>query len=92
MKIENIVASINYLKSNVVDYEFRTTLVEEFHNEESIKDMAELVKGAKKLYLQKFVEREGVIKKGLHEVKKEQADKFIEILKDSVENVSLRGY
>lgn len=92
IKEENIVSSIEYLKLNKVDYEFRTTIVDEYHTTESIKQMAVLLKGAKKLYLQKFVDREGVIKKGLHEVSKEKAEEFIDILKNSAENVSLRGY
>lgn len=92
IKEEKIKESIAFLKSGVIDYEFRTTLVNEYHSLESIKDMAELVKGAKKLYLQKFVDREGVIKKGLHEVSKEDAENFASVLKEVVENVSLRGY
>ena len=92
IKEENIVSSIEYLKLNKVDYEFRTTIVDEYHTTESIKQMAVLLKGAKKLYLQKFVDREGVIKKGLHEVSKEKAEEFIDILKNYAENVSLRGY
>lgn len=84
--------SIDFLKENHVDYEFRTTLVEEFHDEKSIKEMGEIIKGAKKLYLQKFVDREGVIQKGLHEVEKKVAVSFKEILLPYVSQVSLRGY
>lgn len=89
---ERIKESIEFLKTNKVDYEFRTTLVDEYHTSDSIISMGKLIKGAKKLYLQKFVDREGVIKKGLHEVSLEKAQSFASTLRKSVEQVNLRGY
>ena len=47
---ENTRESISYLLSNAIPYEFRTTLVSEFHDEESIDEMGQLIKGAKKIY------------------------------------------
>lgn len=89
---DKIKETINLLINGNIDYEFRTTLVKEFHSLESIKDMSELIKGSKKLYLQKFVDREGVIQKGLNEVEKETAEEYLKILSKTVSNVSLRGY
>ena len=91
VNVENIKKSIKILENSRINYEFRTTLVKEFHDEESIKEMCELVKGAKKLYLQKFVDREGVIQKGLHEISLEEANHFKYILSKVVE-CELRGY
>lgn len=90
--LSKINESIQYLMRSGIDYEFRTTLVKEFHNNESIKEMGEFIKGAKKLYLQKFVEREGCIKKGLHEINEDQANEFKNILEQFVNEVLLRGY
>lgn len=89
---EKIMESIKYLMNSGIDYEFRTTLVKEFHDEESIIEMGKLIKGAKKLYLQKFVERESCIQLGLHEVEEADAKHFQELLAKDVESVSLRGY
>ncbi len=89
---DNLKRSIAILKENKVSYEFRTTLVKEFHNEKSIKELGELIKGADKIYLQKFVDRETVIQKGLHEVEKKVAIDFKNILLPYVNNVYLRGY
>lgn len=90
--IENIKKSINILINSQISSEFRTTLVREFHNEQSIKEMGKLISGAKKLYLQKFVDREGVIQKGLHDISIEEANSYKQILLDFVTNVELRGY
>lgn len=89
---EDIVKSIELLKTNVVDYEFRTTLVDGLHTNASIKEMGELVKGAKKLYLQKFVDNGTTIKDGLKAVPKDKAEEYKNILSNYVTSVSLRGY
>ena len=90
--LDRVQQSIQYLMTSGVDYEFRTTLVDEFHDEKSIEEMGQLIKGAKKLYLQKFVERDSCIQKGLHEVSVENAQKYQKILQKSVKSVFLRGY
>ncbi|MFA7032672.1 MAG: anaerobic ribonucleoside-triphosphate reductase activating protein [Bacilli bacterium] len=89
---KNIEKSINLLRKNVVNYEFRTTLVNEYHNEDSIIEMGKLLDGAHNLYLQKFVDREGVIKKGLHEVSYKKAIIFQKLLQKYIKDVKLRGY
>lgn len=50
---ENIMMSINYLKESGVPYEFRITCVEPFVNHLNIHDIGRMIKGAKKVYLQK---------------------------------------
>ena len=90
--IDKIKQSISIIMNSGLDYEFRTTLVAEYHSKESIETMGELIKGAKKLYLQKFVDREGVIKKGLHSVEEVWASSYKEILSKFVNKVELRGY
>lgn len=84
--------SVNFLINGTIDYEFRTTLIAEYHTEEDIKKISELIKGAKKYRLQKFVDREGCISHDLNEVKKEDAEKFIPLLNKNIKDVALRGY
>ena len=67
ISMKNIRESIEIIENSGINYEFRTTLVKEFHSEKSIREMCDLVKGAKQLYLQKFVDREGCIQKGFLE-------------------------
>ncbi len=90
--LSKIKESISIIMNSGIDYEFRTTLVAEYHSKESIEKMGELIKGANKLYLQKFVDREGVIKKGLHPIEEVWALSFKEILLGYVKQVELRGY
>lgn len=93
INIENIKKSIAIIMSKAPDYEFRTTLVKEFHEHMDYDAFYELIKGAKKLFLQKFVDREGCIRKGLHDVDELEATKLRDyLLSKGLEFVSLRGY
>ena len=90
--INKVKESIELLKSGIVDYEFRMTLIDEYHSLEVINKVKETLKGAKQLYLQQFKVSDGVINKDLHPVDEGLANKFVEILSQSVETVELRGY
>lgn len=90
---ENVKKSISILKSSGIDYELRTTLIAEFHNENVISKMSEELSGHKKLFLQKFKNSDGCINSsGLSEVKKPEAEKFKNILSKTITEVYLRGY
>ncbi|HIE41256.1 MAG TPA: anaerobic ribonucleoside-triphosphate reductase activating protein [Candidatus Aenigmarchaeota archaeon] len=49
---KNVKESIKFLLENKVDYEFRTTLVKEFHTKEDIVGICRTIKGARIYYLQ----------------------------------------
>ena len=93
VNLSSIQKSIDIIINKAKDYEFRTTLVKEFHQKMDYDAFYSLIKGAKKLYLQKFVDREGCIIKGLHEVDEQEANKLREyLLSKGLLSVSLRGY
>ena len=92
INIDNIKKSIAIIMAKAPDYEFRTTLVKELHERMDYEAFLNLIKGAKRLFLQKFVDREGCIKKGLHEVSIEEAEKLRDYLAKAIPEVTLRGY
>ena len=93
INLDNIRKSISIIMKKAPDYEFRTTLVKEFHEHIDYDAFFELIKGAKRLYLQKFVDREGCIKKGLHDVDEMEATKLRDyLLSKGLDFVTLRGY
>lgn len=91
-EFEKIKESINILINSSINYEFRTTLVQEYHTKEDIVEIGTLIVGAKKIALQKFVLRDTCLNQSLHEVEKEQAEIFKSLLEQTVKNVILRGY
>ena len=93
INLDNIRKSISIIMKKAPDYEFRTTLVKEFHEHMDYDTFFELIKGAKRLYLQKFVDREGCIIKGLHDVDETEATKLRDyLLSKGLDFVTLRGY
>lgn len=54
VKPEKIKQSIEFLKQGSVDYEFRSTLIEEIHSQNILEGMLQLVTGAKRFFLQTF--------------------------------------
>ena len=84
--------SVDFFLSNKVDYEFRTTLVKEFHKTENIALIGEWLKGANKYFLQKFKDGQTNINGGLNDIELETAKKYIQILEPMIKTVKLRGY
>ncbi|MGN0960969.1 MAG: anaerobic ribonucleoside-triphosphate reductase activating protein [Christensenellales bacterium] len=84
--------TIEYIMNCGIDYEFRTTLVDEFHNEKDMLEIGKIITGAKRYYLQKFVDSGNCLKSGLHAVNKETAEHFVQIISKYVTNTFLRGY
>lgn len=60
-----ILRSIELIKSTAPDYEFRTTVVSEFHNESDIEAICSLIGKDSRLYLQQFKDSGNLISQGL---------------------------
>lgn len=60
--------SIALLMNSGVDYEFRTTVVREFHTVEKIRELAQSITGAKRYFLQSFRDSGELIGDGLSAV------------------------
>jgi len=84
--------SINFLLSDTVPYEFRTTVVREFHTCDDLLTIAQWIPGARKYVLQGFVDSDGVIQRGLSGYNKQEMEQFLGELKQTLHIVELRGY
>ena len=83
--------SVTWLLEGHVDYEFRTTVVRQFHNSEDFLAMAEWIAGAERYFLQSFVGRETVLQPGLTAWGREALDHFAALVRPRVPSVQLRG-
>ncbi len=90
-KTDNLIETISYLLTDPIDYEFRTTLVQEFHTLEDMIKIASLIKGANKYYLQNFVDSSNVIQKGLHPIDDKTLHLFKQKLCELGINALIRG-
>ncbi len=92
LDISNIKKTVELLLKNHIDYEFRTTIIKEFHESDDFIKIGEWLKGAKKYRIQKFIPNENCIKQGLHEVSKENALAVKDIIQKYIDDVELRNY
>lgn len=92
LNLDKIKESINIIMNSNIDYEFRTTIIEEFHDINDIKEIANMIKGAKRYRLQKYVDRDSCLESGFHEINKNVAQEWVDILSNDIDDVSLRGY
>lgn len=74
-----------------MDYEFRTTVVRELHDGDSFRAIGPWLSGARRYYLQSFVDRDTVLRAGLHPWDRESLEGFAALVRPWVEQVELRG-
>ncbi|MDE6607360.1 MAG: anaerobic ribonucleoside-triphosphate reductase activating protein [Lachnospiraceae bacterium] len=89
--MSRIEESVSYLMEGKVEYEFRTTIVKEFHTEEIVEEIGKWICGCRAYYLQSYEENENVICKGFHACTKEELAVYKRIMSSYVKNVGLRG-
>ncbi len=89
---KRITDSIELLKNSGVDYEFRTTLIKEFHTDEDMKSVADLINGAPRYFLQKYNDNEGCLLHGYTAVDKNDALRLSLYFDGKVAKTGLRGY
>ena len=83
--------SIRILMESGVDYEFRTTVVEELHREEDFEEIGALIKGTKRYFLQCFTDRDTVPYAGLSAPSKAKLEACAAIVRRYVGDVKIRG-
>ncbi|MBQ4586604.1 MAG: anaerobic ribonucleoside-triphosphate reductase activating protein [Clostridia bacterium] len=83
--------SIDFLLTEPCDYEFRTTVVDQLFDEQSFIDIAALIKGAKRYYLQPFVDSDAVLFKGLSAPCDDKMNSYAQLLSKMLDFVQIRG-
>lgn len=91
LDITPIEQSVELLMSGTVDYEFRTTVVAELHTKEDMHSIGKWIAGAKRYFLQGFVDSGKLIKEGMHAHDKEYMNQLADIASEYIALVSLRG-
>ena len=86
-----ILESIELLKSSGIDYEFRTTVVNELHSASDFEEIGKMIAGAKAYYLQSFVDSGDLIGEGLSAPSKEDMEAYRKIAEKYVPNTQIRG-
>ena len=83
--------SISLLIHGSCAYEFRTTVIEQLHDEDSFRAIGPMIEGAEKYFLQAFADRDTVRFAGFTAPSEEKMKGYADIVRPFVQNVQLRG-
>ena len=83
--------TVQLLLTGQVSYEFRTTVVAEFHTEDDIRKIGEWIRGAQRYVLQHFEDSGNLIGKNMHPVSKDKMLEMSRIVKPYVASCDVRG-
>lgn len=91
LDLDRIEKSVSYLKEGNVPYEFRTTVVKNYHFKESFEEIGKWIQGAEKYYLQNFVDSGDLIGKKVRGCSEEEMKEFLKTVQKYVPEAKLRG-
>lgn len=91
INLDDIDKSINLLINSGIDFEFRTTVVKQYHTPEDIKKISEWISGADKYFLQNFIDSGDIIKNNLSAHSDETLDLMRSLAQDMIPKVEIRG-
>jgi len=89
--INKIDESLRFLIDSGIEFEFRTTVVREYHKQEDFEEIAEWIKGAPRYFLQCFRDSELVMTRGLTAYTRQELEFFAQIVGKTVPQVGVRG-
>ncbi len=91
MDLNAVVQSAELLMRERIPFEFRTTLVREFHTLEDVLEIGRWLQGAPRYFLQHFVDSGDLLSNGLHPVAEDEMRVMADSLRPYIKEVELRG-
>ena len=92
ISLDNILESVRIIKSSGIAHEFRTTIIKEFHTENDLKHIADIVDGCDGYFLQQYVDRDSCISHGFTPIDKTTAENWLNHFIGKAKRTALRGY
>lgn len=89
--LDTIDSSILLIQNSGIPYEFRTTVVQEFHSQEDILSIGQWLEGSMAYYLQMFLDSGDILAPGLHAPSRETMLEYKQSLQPYINTVGIRG-
>ena len=83
--------SIGLIMELAPDYEFRTTVISRFHTEQDFAEIGEMIRGARRYFLQSFTDRDTVPYGGFSAPGADELQRYAEQVRRFVPDVQTRG-
>lgn len=90
--INKISESVEFLMSGNIDYEFRTTVVKELHNQDDLISIGRWLNGAKKYSLQKFEDSGDLLQTGFSAYENHEMEGFYRDISDFFKETFKKGF
>ena len=87
----NVEQSVAYLMERHVPYEFRTTVVQEYHQRSDFEAIGRWIRGADRYFLQQFQDSGDLIQPGLHAYNENIMRQALDVVKEYVPAAEIRG-
>ena len=91
LDFSKINSSVEFLLSNTVDYEFRTTVVRQLHEKEDFASIGEWIKGAKRYFIQSFIDSGDILGGTFSAYGKAELEEIKDIMHTYVNETHIRG-
>ena len=91
MDLTPVCRSIELLQNSGIDFEFRTTVIEEFHEAQDFEEIGKMIRGCPRYFLQAFTDRDTVPFGGLHAPSREAMEEYLRIMKKYTDDAQIRG-
>lgn len=88
---ESVKKSIALLKKSKIEYEFRTTIVKNYHTFEDIENLCKLVGKDSDYYIQNFINSDNVLEKSLESFSNEDLEKLKKFIENNYNNIKIRN-
>lgn len=89
--LDKVKESVSLLMEGGVDYEFRTTLVHPLHTESDMAAIGQWLQGAKRYFLQQFIDSGDLIGQGLQAMAEEEMEMMRQTVLPYIKETTLRG-
>jgi pyruvate formate lyase activating enzyme len=89
--IAPMIKSTELIMGSGIDYEFRTTAVKGLHIVSDFIEIGEWLSGAKRYFIQQFIDSGDIISEGLEAFSKEEMQKLLAAVREYIKTAELRG-
>ncbi len=91
LDISPIFESITLLMNSGIEYEFRTTAFKGVHTPDEMRGLCQMIKGAKRYYIQNFVDSGDLIDKSVSGLSKDEMEALLDEARKTIPQALLRG-
>lgn len=91
VSFENFRKSIDIIRNSGIDHEFRTTIVKGIHTGKDIEEIAKLLSGEEKYFLQSFKDSGNLLGEGMEAFSHNETQSILKTVQKHIPKASLRG-